>query len=65
MSAYTLEDYQRLCAMIAKGVTALEVNGEKVTFRSLAEMTAIRTEMEGALGLARRARVSHPAYRKG
>ncbi|WP_397246180.1 phage head-tail joining protein [Paracoccus mutanolyticus] len=35
---YTVEQYQTLCRMIGKGVTSLEVNGEKVSFRSLAEM---------------------------
>lgn len=65
MTVYTLEQYQQLCAMIAKGVTSLEQNGEKVAFRSLDEMRQIRAEMETALGLSTRSRVHYPAFRKG
>lgn len=64
MTAYTMEQYQTLCAMIAKGVTSIEVNGEKVTFRSLSEMRRIRTEMEAALGLNTRSQLTYPIYRK-
>lgn len=63
--AYTLEQYQTLCAMIAKGVTSLEQNGEKIAFRSLDEMSRIRSEMEVALGMTSRSRVTYPVYRKG
>lgn len=62
---YTIEQYQQLCGMIAKGVTSLEQNGEKVTFRSLDEMRRIRSEMESALGLNTRSRASYPVFRKG
>ena len=62
---YTLEQYQTLCAMIAKGVLSMEVNGEKVAFRSLAEMRQIRSEMERTLGLAVQPRNHYPIYTKG
>lgn len=65
MNAYTTEQYQSLCAMIAKGVTSLEQNGEKVTFRSLDEMRRIRSEMEQSLGLTARPRVHYPTFIKG
>lgn len=65
MTPYTIEQYQTLCGMIAKGVTSLEVNGEKVTFRSLSEMRQIKTEMEQALGLTARPAVHYPTFLKG
>ncbi|WP_199286432.1 phage head-tail joining protein [Pseudogemmobacter humi] len=65
MSTYTLDQYHTLCAMIAKGVTSLEQNGEKVTFRSLDEMRRIRSEMEAGLGLNARRRDHYPVFRKG
>lgn len=65
VTAYTLEQYQQLCQMIAKGVTSLEQNGEKVAFRSLDEMRRIRSEMEVALGMNSRSRAHYPVYRKG
>lgn len=64
MSAYTQDQYDTLCAMIAKGVTSLEQNGEKVTFRSLAEMRQIKAEMEQALGRRAAPRIHYPAFRK-
>ncbi|MDS9467342.1 hypothetical protein RGQ15_07110 [Paracoccus sp. MBLB3053] len=66
MTIYTAERYQTLCMMIAKGVTSLEVNGEKVVYRSLAEMLRIKGLMEAELGLgaAQRPRQHYPAYRK-
>ncbi len=36
--AFTQEDADRLRAAIAKGVSHARVNGEELTFRSLAEM---------------------------
>jgi hypothetical protein len=65
---YTVEQYQTLCRMIGKGVTSLEVNGEKVSFRSLAEMLRLKGLMEAELGLGAAARgmsrVTYPAFRK-
>lgn len=48
--SYTPEKLAQLRDMIAKGVTSLEQNGEKVAFRSLAEMVAIESRMAKALG---------------
>lgn len=64
---YTLEDYQLLCRMIAKGVTSLEVNGERVTYRSLAEMLRLKALMEAELGVGAnpaRSRTTYPIFRK-
>ncbi|KFI30424.1 hypothetical protein CN97_12705 [Haematobacter massiliensis] len=63
--SYTVEQYQTLCSAIAKGVTSLEQNGEKVTYRSLAEMRQIKREMEQGLGLVPSPRTHYPAFRKG
>lgn len=50
--AFTQADADRLRAAIAKGVSSVELNGEKVTFRSLAEMKEslrmIEAEISGA-----------------
>lgn len=67
VSTYTIEEYRTLCMMIAKGVTNLEVNGERVTYRSLSEMLRIKALMEADLGLAGatgRTRQQYPVYRK-
>lgn len=65
---YTLEQYQTLCRMIGKGVTSLEVNGEKVSFRSLSEMLRLKGLMEAELGLGaasgRISRATYPVFRK-
>lgn len=64
MTGWTHEDYTTLCQMLGKGVTSLEVNGEKVTYRSLAEMKQIKAMMEGELGLNQRLRQRYPVFRK-
>lgn len=48
MSKYTAEDLAHIKQMIAKGVTSIEVAGEKYNFRSLDEMqrTAALIEAE-------------------
>ena len=46
MSSYTLEDLNHIKGMIAKGVTSIEVAGEKYTFRSLDEMQRIAAMIE-------------------
>ncbi|MCG6111320.1 MAG: hypothetical protein MEQ74_03915 [Paracoccus sp.] len=65
--AYTQADADQLRANIAKGITSAEVNGEKVTFRSLADMRAtlamIEAELAGMGGGA--ARVSYPRTTRG
>ncbi|MFV0303567.1 MAG: phage head-tail joining protein [Paracoccus sp. (in: a-proteobacteria)] len=66
MSVYTVDQYNTLCMMIGKGVTSLEVNGEKVTYRSLSEMMRIKAMMEADLnlGAAQQSRRHFPVYRK-
>lgn len=44
--AYTAQHLAELKANIARGVTSLELNGEKVTFRSLDEMQRIVAMIE-------------------
>lgn len=50
--SYTPEQLSELKANIAKGVTSLEINGEKVTFRSLDEMRRIVKIMEEDMDIA-------------
>jgi hypothetical protein len=68
MSAFTIEQYQTLCGMLAKGVTSLSLgNGEQVTYRSLEEMLKLKRVMETDLGLpgGGAGRQIYPTYRKG
>lgn len=52
MSAFTTQQYETLCGMLAKGVTSLSLgNGEQVTYRSLDEMIRLKKLMESDLGL--------------
>lgn len=44
--SYTAEQLAQLKANIARGVTSIEMNGEKVTFRSLDEMRQIVAMVE-------------------
>lgn len=66
LSSYTPEQLARLRDMIAKGVLSLEQNGEKVTFRSLAEMTALEARMSAAIGeTASAMRIVSPVFTRG
>lgn len=65
MIAFNHQHYNALCAAIAKGVTSLEVNGEKVQYRSLAEMLELKSIMERDLGIGGLGRVHLPTVRKG
>ena len=47
--AYTQADADRLRSAIAKGASEVEVNGERVRFRSLADMRATLTMIENEL----------------
>ena len=47
--AFTQKDADRLRSAIAKGVSSVELNGEKVTYRSLAEMKEALRMVEGEL----------------
>lgn len=49
--AYTNAQYAALCAAIAQGVTTVEMEGRRVTYRSLAEMDRIKAAMEAELGV--------------
>lgn len=65
--AFTQADAAALRAAMAKGVASAEVNGEKVTFRSLKEMrellALIEAEIAGAP--AGMVRVSYPLTTRG
>ncbi|AZV00195.1 MULTISPECIES: phage head-tail joining protein [Paracoccus] len=65
--AYTAADLAALKANIAKGVTSLEVAGEKVTFRSLDEMLKLAAVIEAELdaGLSRRGGLHLPTFSRG
>lgn len=64
--SYTPEQLAALKANIAKGVTSLEVNGEKVTFRSLDEMRRIAAMIEDELSpVPRRGGFHLPTFSRG
>ncbi|AZV00336.1 phage head-tail joining protein [Paracoccus sulfuroxidans] len=64
--SYTPEQLAELKANIAKGVTSLEINGEKVTFRSLDEMRRIVKMIEEDLGITPRRGGFHlPTFSRG
>lgn len=64
---FTQADAERLRAAIAKGVSEAEVNGERVRFRSLAEMkeTLIMIEDDLAGRASGSFRVSYPRTTRG
>lgn len=66
VSTFTLDQYQTLCGMIAKGVTSVKLgNGEELSFRSLDEMLRIKALMERSLGAAPHSGQHYPTYQKG
>lgn len=66
MTTYTHEQLAQLRSMIAKGVTSLEQNGEKVAFRSLAEMISIEKRMAAILEPASASSgLNNPTFSRG
>ena len=50
--AWTLPQYQKLCAAIASGIQKVKYDvGNEVTYQTSNEMLRIKSEMEAALGL--------------
>jgi hypothetical protein len=64
VSGYTQEQLAGLRDAAAKGVTSLEYNGEKVTYRSLDEMLRLIAVIERSLASAT-PRTHFPTFRKG
>lgn len=67
MSKYTAADLAHIKEMIAKGVTSIEVAGEKYNFRSLDEMQRIAAMIESEVNpAARRSSGFHlPTFSRG
>lgn len=65
MANYTTEQYQQLVGMLAKGVTRIEVAGEKVEFRSLDDMVRVKGMMERDLGLVATPGAQYPSFQRG
>lgn len=64
--SYTPEQLSQLKENIAKGVTSLEINGEKVTFRSLDEMRRTVAMIEDELSVVPRRGGFHlPTFSRG
>ena len=64
---WTVEERDALKAAIATGALSVQYEDEKVTYRSLAEMRALLTEMEGTLAGTRRSglKTYNPRTRTG
>ncbi|WP_312530220.1 phage head-tail joining protein [Paracoccus sp. (in: a-proteobacteria)] len=64
---YTQADADRLRAAIAKGASKIELNGEKVEFRSLADMRETLNMIESELAGGQRSafRISYPRASRG
>ena len=63
--AYTAQHLADLKANIARGVTSLEVNGEKVTFRNLDEMQRIVRMIEQDLDPRPTSSLLTPTFSRG
>lgn len=55
--AYSQSDLDALQASIAKGVRVAQMGGERVEFRTLAEMERLERKLQTALGLVTTSRV--------
>ncbi len=64
---YTQADADRLRAAIAKGASKIELNGERIEFRSLADMRETLNMIEGELAGGEKAffRISYPRAGRG
>ncbi len=61
--SYTAEDIARLRAAIAKGASQVKMGEEQVTFRSLAEMRSLLSEMEASVaGAGSASRQHYPQF---
>ena len=49
--AFTIDDYNALCANIAQGVRTVKYADKEVEYRSLADMISLKTLMESELGI--------------
>ncbi|UWQ77615.1 hypothetical protein K3725_09795 [Leisingera sp. S132] len=57
--AYTQADLDRLQSAMVKGASEVEMNGEKVKFRSLDEMLRLERKIKTALGKSTGSRRVH------
>lgn len=63
---YTQDQYDKLVAALASGAKFVKYSDKEVEYRSIAEMQALKREMEIALGIIRCAsRKSYAVYDKG
>lgn len=63
--AYTQQDLDRLQAAMARGVRRVEINGETVEYRSIAEMTRVEQKIKADLGLSAGQRKMNPTTKTG
>ena len=64
--AFTQADVSRVETLFAKGITSAEVAGEKLTFRSVAELKEIIAYMKAEIsGAENRTYISYPLTTRG
>lgn len=64
--AFTQADVARVESLFARGVTSAEVAGEKLSFRSVAELKEIIAYMKAEIsGADNRAQISYPLTTRG
>lgn len=63
--AFTIDQYNILCANIAQGVLIVKYADKEVQYRSLGEMLQLKNTMEQALGINKKPRVRWAQQSKG
>lgn len=58
-------DYDALKSAIATGATSVSYNGQRVDYRSLADMRELLSDMERELGLRTKKRRSRAVFKRG
>ena len=65
MADYTETDLAAIRSAISKGARSVQVNGERVEFRSLSEMQRIERKIMEDLGLSATTRIQVPTTKSG
>lgn len=64
-TAFTIEQYNKLCESIAQGVLIVKYADKQVQYRSLAEMLQLKQLMEQALSINQKPKITLAKQSKG
>jgi hypothetical protein len=64
-TAFTIEQYNKLCDSISQGVLIVKYADKQVQYRSLAEMLQLKQLMEQALGINQQPKIKYAQQSKG